>query len=451
AQFVKVSFHGAGQGIGDYMKRLDAAGVPFAIKSTDNAGFAMEGAKIARASGLPHNIVLRYTSPGNLPHDIPNYRKSPKAAAADFWDELIKSIRKSPEIAPYKDLIWIETVNEARTQFDNHDPNFNNMHPVDWLGELGFYIAENILNEGYKACLFGMNAGTPEPDDWKQPGMRKYLELAAANPEKVAVSVHEGKIEGFRPGLDILSHPSKFQPYLVGRFEYLFAACDAMKLRRPTTFISEWAWKYNTMPVPERAIEDVKWVAEFIAKYPEIRGLFLWNLAPGREWAGLPGKLAKLIPMVTDFAIKTRFPDPGPSQPINLPGLDDASPVDPGPVDPEPVQPETTVPEERGKPRVPFSRTYVLLPPKANQDWAVAVMQATWNDRRYTVGGSPDDAGVGDLADKTVIAINPSEWGAGEDGKGLKGFFEKYYPTVKYKTVTAVNPNHLIQILKKGV
>lgn len=426
------------------MKRLDAAGIPFAIKSANNAGFAMEGAKIARASGLPHSILLRFTSPGDLAHDIPNYRKSPKAAAADYWDELIKSIRQSPEIAPYKDLIWIETVNEARTQFDQDDPNFDNMHPVDWLGELGYYIAQNILNEGYKACLFGMNAGTPEPGDWKQPGMRKYLELAAANPDKVAVSLHEGKIEGFRPGLDIHSHPTKFQPYLIGRFEYLFAACDAMNLARPTTFISEWAWKYNTMPVPERAMEDVKWVAEFIAKYPEVRGLFLWNLVDGREWAGLPGKLTKLIPLITEYALKTSFPDPEPVKPLKLPGLSETEPIKPGPVKPKPPQVKS-----RGKPRVQFSRTYILLPPKASKDWAIAVMEATWNDKRYTVGGSPDDAGVGDLADKTVLAVNPKEWGAGQDGKGLKGFFDTFYPTVKYVPVTAVTPSQLISILKK--
>ncbi len=449
AQFVKVSFHGPGRSIGDYMKRLDAAGIPFAIKSPDNAGFAMEGAKIARASGLSHTILLRYTAPGDLAHDIPNYKKSPKEAAADYWDELIKSIRQSPEIALYKDLIWIETVNEARTQLDPHDPNFENMHPVDWLGELGYYIAQNILNEGFKACLFGMNAGTPEPGDWKQPGMRKYLELAAVNPDKVAVSLHEGKIEGFRPGLNIHSHPSRFHPYLIGRFKYLFAACDAMNLARPTTFISEWAWKYNTMPVPERAMVDVKWVAELIAEYPEVRGLFLWNLAFGREWADLPGKLTQLIPLITEYALKTRFPDPVPGKPIALPDLDETTPIEPEPV--ESAQPETPTQKERGKPRVPFSRTYVLLPPTADQAWAVAAMRATWDDKRYTVGGSPDDAGVGDLADKTVIAINPNEWGAGEDGKGLKGFFDAYYPTVKYKPVTAVNPSQLIRILKKGV
>ena len=73
--------------------------------------------------------------------------------------------------------------------------------------------------------------------------------------------------------------------------------------------------------------------------------------------------------------------------------------------------------------------------------------EATWERFGYTVGKSPDDAGVGDLDRRTVIAVNPSEWGPGEDGQGLEGFFASHYPGVAYNAVEAKTPAHLKRLL----
>lgn len=72
--------------------------------------------------------------------------------------------------------------------------------------------------------------------------------------------------------------------------------------------------------------------------------------------------------------------------------------------EPEPEGPR------RGDPRVQYARTYVLMPPGAGQEWALAVVNATWDTRRLTLGGSADDAGVGALQSKTVIVVNPQKW-----------------------------------------
>ncbi len=100
-------------------------------------------------------------------------------------------------------------------------------------------------------------------------------------------------------------------------------------------------------------------------------------------------------------------------------------------------------PEERGKPRAQYERTYVLLPPNAGKAWAKAVVDATWEKYGYTVGQSADDAGIGDLDKRTVIAINPEQWGPGEDGTGLEGFYKKHYPGVKFWPVKADTPDEL--------
>ena len=64
----------------------------------------------------------------------------------------------------------------------------------------------------------------------------------------------------------------------------------------------------------------------------------------------------------------------------------------------------------RGDPRIPYERPYVLLPPGAGEPWARAVVDATWDKHRYTLGGSADDAGIGNLDVRNVIAVNPDQW-----------------------------------------
>jgi hypothetical protein len=100
-------------------------------------------------------------------------------------------------------------------------------------------------------------------------------------------------------------------------------------------------------------------------------------------------------------------------------------------VEPEPV-------EERGQPRVQYERTYVLLPPGADAEWAKAVIAGAWDRRRFTIGGSADDAGIGDLDARRVIAVNPQQW-----TDELEPFFDRYYPGVEYAVVEADTPEDL--------
>ena len=99
----------------------------------------------------------------------------------------------------------------------------------------------------------------------------------------------------------------------------------------------------------------------------------------------------------------------------------------------------------RGAPRTPYERTYVLLPPDADRAWANAVVNATWDGHRYTIGGSADDAGIGDLDVRRVIAINPGQWRG-----DLRAFFEQHYPGVVYRAVEASTPAALGLVLHGG-
>jgi hypothetical protein len=87
---------------------------------------------------------------------------------------------------------------------------------------------------------------------------------------------------------------------------------------------------------------------------------------------------------------------------------------------------------------VQYERTYVLLPPDAGRIWARAAVDATWDARRYTVGSSADDAGIGDLDQRKVLAVNPSSWPA-----NLRAFFEQHYSGTRYAAVDAASVSTL--------
>jgi hypothetical protein len=398
------------------MRRLDEAGIPFAVKSVNDTGLALEAAGYARRSGVAHNIILRFTNPGGAANDVPEYDLSAPKAARNHWERVLASV--PPEFDEFKDLVWLEPVNEL-------DKN-----RADWLGSFAHHLGQLALADGYRLAMFGMNAGEPEPEQWELPGMLQYLQDCAAHPDRLSISLHEAKLEDMNAPIE------SYFPHLIGRFRYLYDVCDRRKFARPTTFISEWAWSYNDMPEPASAMEDVKWVSELVAGYPSLRAVYLWNLAGGPQWANLPNRLQRLIAPITVYTLAARFPDP---EPIEVPDEDEddvVPPVEPG--DGEDENGGGQVDEgSRGTPRVQYKRTYVLLHPSMDRTWVEAVAAATWASHHFTIGVSADDAGAGDLDDKMVVVVNPDLWGAGEDGRGIAGFYETYYPGVRYLAVTA--------------
>jgi len=83
----------------------------------------------------------------------------------------------------------------------------------------------------------------------------------------------------------------------------------------------------------------------------------------------------------------------------------------------------------RGDPRVQYERTYVLLPPDATLEETVKAVTEHF-PRRRTVGFSADDAGIGDLDARRVIAVRPEAWSG-----DLGAFFARYYPGIEFVPV----------------
>lgn len=93
----------------------------------------------------------------------------------------------------------------------------------------------------------------------------------------------------------------------------------------------------------------------------------------------------------------------------------------------------------KGEPREQYKRTYVLFAPSAGFIWPESCNYLTWDDKRYTLGGSADDGGIGNLEYKRVVAINPQEWTGNADD--LRAFYKTHYPSVIYESITEEHPD----------
>lgn len=284
---VKVGFHtGAGgnmNGVGVWMERLDEAGVPFFLKSADNSGPLVEAQNLMRASGVPHVLVYRRSGDA---YDTPDYALAPQDAAARHW--ALHRAAWPPELDP--SLVWIETINEV-------DKNRS-----VWLAEFAQATAELALADGFKWAAFGWSSGEPEIVDWQSPAMLAFLRFAAANPDRIAIALHEYSY--------ITSDIAHEYPYKVGRFQFLFQVCDQNNIPRPTVLITEWGWEYENVPTVDKAMADIAWVARMYATYPQIKGAAIWYL--GGNFSTIHDQAQQLIGPVTEYSLGNYFVIPLP-------------------------------------------------------------------------------------------------------------------------------------------
>ena len=285
--FNKIGFHvgpgGNREGLDDWMTSLDAAGVPFFLKSVDDYGPLLEAQALMEASGVPHILVYRLSNGQNdgYEYDLPNYNLDPETAAQVHWQKHLEKF--PPGLDPQN--VWLETVNEV-------DKNRS-----EWLGQFALETARLALRDGYRWAAFGWSSGEPEPEDWESPSMLAFLRLAAQNPDQLAIALHEYSLT--------VDDIGSIYPWRVGRFQHLFQACDENGIKRPTVLITEWGWEYQHVPEPSVAIVDIQWAAWLYSAFPEVRGAAIWYLGPG--FGDIADEAQKLISPVTDYSLSNYF------------------------------------------------------------------------------------------------------------------------------------------------
>jgi hypothetical protein len=263
-----------------WMAALDAAGIPFVLKSVDNAEPVLQALEMKVASGVPHVIIYRRSGAGL---DVPIYTLPPEDAAVVHWER--HRLDFPQELLPYKDQFWLETVNEIDKE------------RVSWLGLFAQETAELAMADGYNWAAFGWASGEPDVEHWAAPEMLDFLRLAGAHPDRLAIAVHEYSYDR--------DDVSEGYPWLVGRFQLLFEVVDARRIPRPTILITEWGWTHEELPTPEAALEQIAWANWLYAAYPQVRGAAIWYLGP--NFGGISERARLLIEPVREYALHHYF------------------------------------------------------------------------------------------------------------------------------------------------
>lgn len=261
------------------------------------------------------------------------------------------------------------------------------------------------------------NNGTPEYPEMQAFASSGVFSVAKAM-GNVILCVHEGVFgtdainKGYGKPLPDAPAPPPFSGQLVGRCVYWEQIAGANMIPIVVTETYYGGNKDNLADQVQRADFMDRWAANLWY----LEAVLPYTHAPGAGWGS--SDMTKVYPALLEHMLAIKdlpHAEPGPPPPSN---------------------------DCRGKPREQYGRTYVLLPPGTDQSWADAVIRATWDKSRYTLGGSADDAGIGDLDRRHVKAINPHLWPS-----DLGAFFNSYYPGVTMETLTAGSPQELYQLL----
>ncbi len=289
--YAKIGFHvgvgGNTEGLDTWMRELDAAGVPFFLKSVDNAEPLYVAQEMMRQSGVPHTLVYRKVSGGAFVN-VPNYELSPEEAALHNWQLHTEAF--PPELDP--SLVWMETMNEVDKERS------------EWLAQFALVMGQLAVENGRKWAAFGWSSGEPEPTDWESPAMLQFLRFAGDHPDQIAIAVHEYsyKLDDIRDGY----------PYKIGRFLELFRIADKYGIPRPTVLITEWGWTYEFVPDPALAMADIAWAARLYAPYPQVKGAAIWYLGQGDTFGDIANLTQRLITPMRVYALTNYFAIPQP-------------------------------------------------------------------------------------------------------------------------------------------
>jgi hypothetical protein len=263
------------------MRNLDAAGVPFFLKSVDDSGPLVDAQELMRESDVPHTLIFR--SSGDA-YDTPDYSLAPVESARQHWQLHMEAFPAELD----RSVVWLETLNEV-------DKNRS-----EWLGRFALETARLAEQDGVKWAAFGWSSGEPEVTDWQQPAMLAFLRQAGENPETLAIALHEYSFTRD----DIADQ----YPFKVGRFQHLFQVTDQNGFPRPTVLITEWGWEYQDIADLSKALQDIDWAAGLYAPYPEIKGAAIWYLGSG--FGGIANQVQPLIMPLMHKSLGTYFAIP---------------------------------------------------------------------------------------------------------------------------------------------
>lgn len=196
-----------------------------------------------RWSGVMDGVQLARDIAAIDPHMNVWHRAYPDGGDESIWQ------RMTPRA-------WVD---KTRAELDGtnlygyclNEPGFDNAM-LEWLCEVIEYSAQF----GLRLVVGNFSVGTPEPREWEKPAAVRLLRLIEAHHDRVVLALHEyaGGIitSGFVGGApnDTTHHPDYTDPlnwpepanvtmWHCGRYRFLLAACDKLKIKPPRIVITE--------------------------------------------------------------------------------------------------------------------------------------------------------------------------------------------------------------------
>jgi len=286
------SFHvgigGNKDGIGQWMRSLNDAGIPFPLKSVDEYGVLFEALTVGIERNITNWLVYRMSefehSAAGV-RETPDYTLPPYDAAVKHWLPIEAAL--PPEFD--KMAVYIEPFNEIRMKKSPDDVQYKDMNAADWMGECCYHLATFANERGYKVALPAINSGEPGEKDagmmdvvtqYSQPGMLKLIAYAAEHPDMCLLSIHEYIWDRY---LHEDESWADWYPYLFGRFEGLIAAADNAGI--PRTFkciVSEWGFDREKAPRWNEAKPIIEQYTAWMVRWAQIIvGTTAWTLQNG--------------------------------------------------------------------------------------------------------------------------------------------------------------------------
>jgi hypothetical protein len=390
------------------------------------------------AQSAPAGVLVMGAKAGNYDAQLQrNSGKTPLQAAQQYVQDMMETYQSNFLIKYWE---------------GHNEPVWGNLDEMGWYAQFEIERMKLMAQHGLKCVIGNFASGTPPLELW--PGFVPALQ--AAKQHEAILGLHEyscpwmwwmtGKHQvdpsedQGDEGWTTLRYRKVYRQYLIpkglGDLPLAITECGIDPLVNPKPpgapsgtwrqLGDFWGSHDNEPDKADYYFRQLVWYDKELQKDAYVVGatIFTWGHF-GESWADFDVA-------GTDVAKKlVAYVTAEPAKPFSYGGGATPTPT------------PTPSPGERGKPRAQYERTYVLLPPDADASWARSVVEAAWDQKRYTIGGSADDAGIGDLDVRRVIAVNPQKW----TGGNLADFFRQYYPDVEYKPVTAATPAELKQKL----
>lgn len=290
------------------------------------------------------------------------------------------------------------------------------------LAALMIACMEQAEAKGLKLALFGLNAGTPEWDEMK--AMVETGVFARARQGGHILTLHEGTFDTHDPQ-DYWPDTIPGSPTVDGagplhfRYRFLYHLLEERGEAIPLV-VSEWYLGDEQAADVDTIVDALTWYDSEASSDYYVWAFCPFTLGPTEGWSHTDYERVYLALVEHMVAVKDRQNALALGQEPNQPDEPDERPA------PDFVPP-----------RVPYKRSYVLLPqiqdPLQRLEWRTAAALGS-SLGMQTVGHSADDAGVGP-AERLIMVINPSQ-----HGSDLRAWYREHYPGAGYREIEVENP-----------